>query len=262
MNTRCHILLLSLLLAPVLRAQGTLNGLESDFQGRISLGVEKKIIKGLYIGLDTELRLKDNFGRVGRAQADLNLAWKPLPWLKASTGYVFMENRNSSSEWKTRHRIYADLTGILELGEWRLSLKERIQMTHRNVNNPHKNVPNLLELKSRFKVGYRGWKRWKPYAYVELRNCFNDPSWAATWTGNSYVNSSFLGYGSAYVNRVRGAVGVAWKIVKHHYLDFQLMEDYCYDKHISTQNSQKSLKSLTWNQGLNTIIAVSYKFSF
>ncbi len=253
---------LVLFLPLTLRAQGTLNALETDFQGRISAGVDKKIIKGLHISLDAEARFKNNFSKVGRFQADLNLSYKPLPWLKASVGYIFIEHNNSSNEWKMRHRLYADVTGMLDLGFWRLSLKERLQVTHKDVNNIHKHVPNVLELKSRFKVAYRGWRYWHPYAYVELRNCFNDPSWSATWTGSSYVNSTFLGYGSAYVNRVRGSLGVEWKISKMHSIDFQAMTDYCYEKHISTKNSQQSLKALTWDQQFHGILAVGYKFSF
>lgn len=248
--------------AGVLRAQGTVNELTNDFQGRISAGIDKKIVKGLHVSLDAEARYKDNFSTLGRLQADLNLSYKPLPWLKTSIGYVFMENHNASDEWKMRHRVYVDLTGILDLGDWRLSLKERLQLTHKDVNNTHKHVPNLLELKSRFKVSYRGWRKWRPYAYVEMRNCFNEPSWKATWTGSSYVNSSFLGYDSAYINRVRGALGVEWRINKHNSIDFHAMADYCYEKNISTKNSQQSLKSLTWDRGINAIFAVGYQFSF
>ena len=252
-----------LLLAPAaVRAQGTVNALETDFQGRINLGVEKKITKGLHLGLDAEMRLKDNFGRVGRAQADLNLSWKPLPWLKASLGYIFIGHQSSELEWKMRHRVYVNATAWLDAGDWRFSLREQLQMTHKEVNNPHKHTPNPLELKSRVKAEYRGWKRWHPYAFAELKNCFNDPSWKATWTGSAYTNSSFLGYGSAYINRVRGALGVEWRLSKHHALDFHVMGDYCYEKHISTQNSQQSLKALTWDQALNTSICLGYKFSF
>ena len=141
---KTFLVVLVLLLPLALRGQGTLNELTNDFRGRISVGVDKKIIKGLHVGLEAEARLKDNFGRIGRLQADLNVSYKPLPWLKTSLGYVFMENVNSAGEWKMRHRLYADVTGILDVGYWRLSLKERLQLTHKDVNNPHKHVPNPL----------------------------------------------------------------------------------------------------------------------
>lgn len=259
---RTFLVVLVLLLPLALRGQGTLNELTHDFRGRISAGVDKKIIKGLHVGLEAEARFKDNFGRIGRLQADLNVSYKPLPWLKTSLGYVFMENVNSAGEWKMRHRLYADVTGILDVGYWRLTLKERLQLTHKDVNNPHKHVPNPLELKSRFKVMYRGWIDWRPYAYVELRNCFNEPSWAATWTGAAYTNSSFLGYGSAYINRVRGALGVEWHLSRSHSIDFHTLVDYCYEKHITTSNQQQSLKSLTWDRALNTSFCIGYTFSF
>lgn len=256
--------LVFMLAVPFARAQGTVNDLTTDFQGRISAGVDKKIIKGLHVGLDVEARMKNNFSQVGRVQADLNISYKPLKWLKTSLGYVFMENRNSSNVWKMRHRLYVDVTGSVDFGLWRLSLKEKLQLTHKDVNNVYQSVPNLLELKSRLKVAYRGWTHWRPYAFVELRNCFNDPACSATWdsTTSTYSNYQFLGYADAYINRLRGALGVEWKITREHSIDFYAMADYCYEKNIDTNKAGTKLKSLTWDRSLHPIFGIGYNFSF
>lgn len=250
-----------LALFPV-RAQNTENDLTTDFQGRISAGVSKKIIKGLHVNFDAQMRLKDNFGKVGRVQAGVDVSYKPLKWLKTSVGYLFMENRNSSGVWKMRHRLYADLAASVDFGSWRFSLKERLQLTHKDVGNGFQHVPNLLELKSRLKVTYRGWQYWRPYAFVELRNCFNEPTCSAKWNGSSYTDYQFLGYTSGYLNRVRGALGVEWHITREHALDFYLMADYCHEKNIDTNKEGTILKSLTWDRSVHPVFGIGYKFSF
>ena len=245
-------------------AQGTVNDLETEFGSRIGVSVNKKIVKGLHVVADGEARLTDNFSSFGRYQMGLGVTYKISPAFKVGAGYQFIEKLNSSSEWKMRHRFYADASATLRAGDWRFTLKERLQLTHRDVNNVFQNNPNSLALKSRFKVTYRGLTNLTPYGYVEVRNVFNDPSCSATWSNTSltYTDYSFTGYTDAYVNRLRGALGAEWKLSKHHALDFYLLGDYCYDKNIDTNSSGTTLKSLTYDQTFKTSLCIGYQFSF
>ena len=261
-----RIILLALLAAvpAVSFAQGTLNELETDFGARVSVTANKKIYPGLHVVLSGEARMSDNFSTFGRYQADLGLTYKINNNFKVGAGYMFIEKLNSSSEWKPRHRFYADGKLTLESGDWQFSLKERLQLTHRDVNNAFQNNPNSLELKSRLKVAYKGLQSVTPYAYAELRNVFNDPACSATWStvSQAYDNYSFLGYTDAYINRLRGSLGAEWKLSKQHSLDFFLLGDYCYDKNIDTNSKGTKLKSLTYDQAFKVSVGVGYKFNF
>ncbi len=246
------------------KAQGTANDLETDLGARLSISADKKIAKGLHLTLDGEARLSDNFSNPGNYRAGLGISYKLNKTFKFGAGYVFIEKKNSSGVWKPRHRFYVDGKATIRSGDWRFSLKERMQLTHRNVNNPFQTTPNSLSLKSRFKVAYKGLSTVTPYGYLELRNVFNDPACSATWSTTSlaYGDYSFLGYGDAYLNRVRGCLGAEWKAGKRHTFDFFILTDYCYDKNIDTNHEGTTLKSLTYDRALKSGLGIGYQFSF
>lgn len=257
--------LLLALLPPLASAQGTLNDLEQNFGGRIGLTLDKKLAKGLHLSIDGEARFSDNFQTFGRYQAGIDLSYKINPTFKVGGGYIFIEKlTNSTKVWKPRHRFYLDGTATLHAGDWRFSLKERLQLTHRDVNNPYQNNPNSLALKSRLKAAYKGFLHVEPYAYAELRNVFNDPRCSATWNtvSQSYSDYDFLGYSDAYANRLRGALGLEYKVNRQHSFDFYVLTDYCRDKNIDTNAEGTKLKSLTYDQAFNVNLGIAYKFKF
>ena len=237
----------------------------SDFGARISATVDKKIVKGLHLNLGGEVRLEDNFGTLGRYQGELGVTWKPFKAVKLGAGYVIMENRSDAGNWKLRHRIYTDASVTFGSPLWRFQIKERLQLTHKDVNAyKHQTTPNSLALKSRFKVSYRGFTGVTPYGYVEARNVFNDPSCTAVWSTASevFTDYQFTGYDHAYFNRLRGCLGAELDLDKHNSLDFYLLTDWCKDKEIDTYSDGTRLRSLTWEHAFNGAICVGYKFSF
>ncbi len=245
-------------------AQGTVNAMDNDFGGRISVTADKKIVKGVHLFAEGEVRFSDNFSSMSRYQAGLGFTWKITDVFKVGTGYNLIQKQNSEGNWKLRHRVYLDGAVNLRAGDWRFSVKERLQFTHRDVNNTYQNNPNSLALKSRFKIAYKGLQDVTPYGYIELRNVFNDPSVKATWStaSQAYADYSFGGYNDTYINRIRGSLGVEWKLSKQHALDIFLLTDYNYDKNIDTNAEGTNLKSLTYDQGINVSLGVGYKFSF
>jgi hypothetical protein len=237
--------------------------METDLGGRFSLGVDKKLSKGLHLSIDGELRMKDNFSTVGRWQVGADLSYKVNPYLKLGGGYIFIDKLKSSGDWSPRHRFYVDATGGIRVGDWRFSLKERLQLTHRNADdmNVFQANPNSLALKSRIKAQYKG-RSVSPYAYVELRNVFNDPACTAKYDGTAFSDYQFTGYTDAYVNRLRGALGLEWKLSKQHALDFSILGDYCHDKVVDTNAEGTKLKSISYERMFNTKFCIGYKFSF
>ena len=246
-------------------AQGTTSALANDFRTRTSLDLDWKLAKGLHLEAGYELRTEDTFGSLDRHQATVGMSYKITDWLKAGASYTYIYHHKNSGEWTPRHRFSADVTLGWKAGQWRFSLKEQIRLTHKTETlNPYQETANPLMLKSRLKVQYKGWKPLEPYAFVEARNVFNDPSCSATWSTASlaYADYKFGGYDDMYFNRFRGALGLEWKVSKHSAFDIYAMLDYCYDKNLDVNKSGTYLKSLTYDQALNTTVGIGYKFSF
>ena len=246
-------------------AQGTVNELEYDFRTRTSVALDYKIVKGLHICGEYELRTKDTFGALSRHSATLGLSYKFPSGIKAGLDYTYMYHHRTNKGWNPRHRVTGSLGYTLKAGDWRIGLKESLRWTHKteSLNACQENSDPLM-LKSRLKVSYKGSKHVEPYALVEVRNVFNDPLVNATWSTTSlaYADYSFGGYGDTYINRIRGGLGMEFSFNKHNSLDIYVLGDYCYDKNIDVSKDLTTLKSLTWDQSLNAILGIGYKFSF
>ena len=246
-------------------AQGTVSDLTYDFQTRTSIGANWKIAKGLHLEGEYELRTKNNLSTVGRHTGTLGLTYKFPFGLKTGVSYSYIYNYGTKKGWNPMHRIDAQLGYTLKAGDWRFSLKETLRYTHKTESlNSYQENPDPIMLKSRLKVSYKGCKRVEPYFLLEARNVLNDPVVNATWStaSKAYADYSFGGYGDAYFNRARGGLGLEWELGKHHALNFYGLVDYCYDKDIDVSKDGTTLKSLTWEQSLNTILGVGYVFSF
>lgn len=245
-------------------AQVTSGDLETDLGGRFSVEADKKLAKGLHLTVDGEVRLDNRFSELDRWQAGVGLSYKVNSYLKVGGGYLFIDKLKSSGEWSPRHRGYFDVTGGLRTGDWRFTLKERLQLTYRDASsmNVYQSTPNALALKSRLKAEYKGFQAISPYAFVEARMALNDPACTAKWNGVSYSDYAFTGYTDSYLNRIRGALGVEWKLSRLHALDFTLLGDYCYDKVIDTNAEGTKLKSLSYARSFNTIFCIGYVISF
>ena len=258
--------LLALLLPLGAAAQVTTEDLSTDFRGRLSLGVDKKIVKGLHAEAEFESRFKDNFSRPSRLSGTLGLTYKVNPYLKLGLSYTFMESyKNKQEAWFPRHRLTLDVTGGYRAGAWRFSLRERLQVTHlTEPHNLYQEPTNPLYLKSRLKVSYKGFRRVEPYAYLDARLLLNAASVSATWSQSTqaFFYFDFLGYQDVYFNRLRGALGAQWDITKRHALDFYVLLDYCYDRDIDVTADLLSLKSITNRPAFHTTLGVGYQYKF
>ena len=165
--------------------------------------VEKKVNKQLSVGVEAELRTRNDFKTMERWSLGLAASYKFNKWLKADAGYKLLNtnfredisykssgayNNWRPSYWGIRHRVHASLTGTYKFqNNLRLSLRERWQYTYR----PEKTVTRWdfdneswedkvragkgkNQLRSRLQLEYDKKKALlTPYASVELYN-----SWA------------------------------------------------------------------------------------
>jgi len=265
MRTVSILITVLLLIPAIAKGQTHAAGTGHDLRSRTSAAVDWKIAKGLHLGAGYELRTSDRMSRIERHQLDVGVRYSPIKHFDIGAGYYFIGHYDSDKVFKPRHRLYFDLAGSYKFGAWKLSLKERVQMTHKSYElNKYQQTPNFVELKSKLKLSYKGLVHLEPYAYVELRNCFNGPSFTADYNESSgkYTDYEFNGYSDTYFNRFRGALGLEWKISSNHAIDFKFMADWCRDKSIDTNAEGTKLKSYAWEQALKSSVSVGYVFSF
>lgn len=224
-----------------------------DFGIWYSAGAQKKIDKHWSVGLEGEFRTRDNAGTADRWDIGADVTYKPWKFLKLSGGYDFLYDNNPEkttykasgkvnkireSYWGSRHRFHFDITGSVDVGQIRLSLRERWQYTYRpskivtrydvddeeneetEVRGKGKNV-----LRSRVQAAWQiPHSDFEPYAKVELYN-----SWSVTKT--------------------RYTIGTDWDITKHHSVG--LFYRYQDVRHNDDENEPDS-----------HIIGINYKFKF
>lgn len=249
--------------------------LTPEFGGRMSLTIDKKLTRGLHLSLEEEIRLDDNFQSLNRLQTTLGISYKVNNYLKVGISYAFINpySQTNSAFKSSRHRLMVDATGSIALGDWRLSLKERFQATYRSGDmNTFQNPRTALTIKSRLKAAYKGMQRWEPYAYIEIRNTLNAPVINAYYTGTAYVTSDMSTSGEAgwfidgwdgiYINRIRGAIGVDYRISKRSSIEIALLGDYVMDKVVDANAEGTKLKSYTYETGFIGWLSAGYTYKF
>ena len=259
----------------VLKAQTDV-ALAPEFGGRVSLSLDKRIVKGLHVSLEEEVRFDNNFGSLDRLQTTLALSYKVHSNIKLGVGYALINGygANSGLFKNPRHRFMADATGTLHFGNWNLSLRERFQVTRRTGDyNVYQNPKNALILKSRLKAQYKGFGKVQPYAYFEVRNYLNAPVIEAAYDGSVYVTLDdyseegepgwFLkGFNGGYVNRLRIGLGTDIKLDKHNTLTVYVLGDSVTDKIVDSNAEGTKLKSYTKETGLRCWVGAGYEFAF
>lgn len=270
---RFWILLICTAITNCVQAQTDV-ALDPEFGARVSVGLDKKIVKGFHITLDEEVRFDNNFRNFDRSQTTLGLSYKVNPYLKFGMGYVFIAPYSSSNNAfkNLRHRLYFDVRGMVKAGKWDFSLKERFQWTYRAGDfNEYQYPRNALTLKSRLTVKYNS-KVASPYLYFELRNFLNAPVIYANYDGTNYITDDgsvkgdpgwFLhSFRGGYINRYRTCLGVDIKVNKHNKLNFYFLGDFVSDKVVDANAEGTKLKSYTKEHGFVGNFGAEYVFSF
>lgn len=122
---------------------------KAQSEGALVLGVEteKKFTKQLTIGLEADMRSRNDFKTMDRWSIGVGADYKLASWLKMDVGYSLLSsnfrekitykssgayNKWRPSYWGYRYRFHASLTGFYRFSNnIRLSLRERWQYTWR-----------------------------------------------------------------------------------------------------------------------------------
>lgn len=243
----------------------------TSFGTRYSAAIDKKIIKGLHIDFEEELRL-DGISSLDKSYTSLGISYKICPYLKVGAGYSAIAARREddsnpgSMTWDWRHRGTFDLTGMIKEGAWKFSLRERLQATRKTRSvNTWEQPQTALALKSRFKASYTFHRQGlEPYAFIEHRLLLNGAKWDSRATdANEYSNSSYIGNSDVYTNRLRSQIGLKWEISKKNALEIYCLYDNITDKEIDSKKNKPILKVPVSKVERNyTAIGIGYTFSF
>lgn len=173
-------------------------------EGGLVVGTEaeKKLGKQWAVGLEAELRTRNDFKTMDRWSVGLGTSYKFNKWLKADAGYTLLNtnfredisykasgdyNNWRPSYWGIRHRLHFSLTGTYKFAnDLRLSLRERWQYTYRpeqtvtrwDFDNSWwedkvRTAKSKNQLRSRLQLEYDKKKSLlTPYASIELYNAW------------------------------------------------------------------------------------------
>ena len=202
-----------------------------DFGLDFELEVEKKLSKQWSLGLEGEVRTRDNTKTMDRWSGGLSVDYKIAKWLKASAGYTFLYDNNEKITYKTngavnkeahywgvRHRFNVSLTASQKFGNFKFSLRERWQYTYRPAKTvDHWDVDD---------------EEWESHTYSGkgknvLRSRFQAEFDKKGLALTPYANVEFFNAWS--LQKTRFNVGLDWKLSKQHTLGafyrYQIVRD-------------------------------------
>lgn len=247
-----RFLTIAALLSPLAAsAQGTAIQKPGDFRMRNAINVEKSLGDKLSVHAEYQVRLEDMASCVESHRLTVGTDYEFNEWFDATLGYTFIGSFTADPH----HRIFAEATGSYSLGNWKFSLREKLQFTHMTEALDRFEKPkNEVVLKSRFKVAYGGAGIVEPYAAVELRNTFNEVKYGD--------NGEFLGYGDVYVNRVRYIAGLELEMNDNNSIDLYLHLNDSREKSFEAGGNGRGDFTTIWEKKFYTTLGVAYKYSF
>lgn len=238
---------------------------------RASIAADWKIRKGLHLTVEEEIRMDGVFQSLGRLQTTIGLEYKVSNYFRLGAGYVLINPYSASNLYfkEPRHRFYVDGKVHYNLNGFDFSLRERVQLTHRTGDfNAFQSTPNLVGLKTRLGVSYKGWTYFEPGVFFEMRTQLNAPwgsisgSLQTKSDGTTYYAYTPAGYTHTYNDRYRGIIRTDIKFNKHHVLRPYVLLDYISEYDIDTNSEGTRLFSAAYNNYFKVTIGVGYTFKF
>ena len=133
-------------------SQAFANDESDDFGVWTSIDASKKLTDKIKLGLEGEFRTSDGVSIVDRRSLGISLSYKPLKWLKADAGYIYMNtyepekisikeqfddtryDYNHDHAYRAnKERLFASLTGSFKAGRLEFAVRERLQYTYTHV---------------------------------------------------------------------------------------------------------------------------------
>lgn len=203
----------------------------------------KSFNHGIKLTLEEELRSAPSH----RSHTTISVGYTPIEYLSLSAGYVLKLYGNQG--WSDinkflRHRVNIDATGQVTLGQWKLSLRERLMLDARadEIDLREKNRVDYI-LRSRLQASYSIPNQ--PLSIVAKMELFNT------------LNAKYFGQ---YINEMRPEIGIQWKINKKNTLNASYRYNYVYSRDIDILDNEGIHLTHTYTH--KHIILLTYKFDW
>jgi hypothetical protein len=150
----------------------------SDMGLWTSLQIEKDLSKKWSLGIEQEIRLKENCAQVDELYTEIEGHYKFLPGLKAGLGYRFIEKvdfeKYYSNYLRFGHRLFGELIYKYRIRSLTFLFRTRGESEIKYVYSSEKGKIPRWAWKNKFEIKYR-LMRFEPYFGTELRYQFTDP---------------------------------------------------------------------------------------
>lgn len=221
----------------------------------MEMGAEKKLSKKFSVGLEGDLRTRNDLKTMDRWSIGITGEYKPIKHVKIDAGYTLLHtnfredisynadgsyNNWTPSYWGIRHRLNASVTGTYKFrNNLRISLRERWQYTYR----PEKTV-------ERWDFDNAQWedKARKGKGKNQLRSRIQLEYDKKGWDFTPYINAEF--YHSWAIEKIRYTAGVDYSPMKQH--TFGLFYRFQDMKNVSADDYDPDMH----------YIGIGYKFKF
>ncbi len=252
----------------------------------IGAEVEKKLAKGLNLGVEGEARFKEmtNFAKgvnhMERLELGLKMTYKVCDYVRVGGGYAYRaylkdgkESTNWENYWSDRHVVHLEATASYKVSQWKFSLRLRPELTVRTDSiNTLEKVRNFFELRTRLQAEYEF--RSVPveiFAYVEMFNTLNAINPNNTLNkvyamhGAKNPGTYYCSWSGQYINDIRASVGVSYRFDKRNSLKvyYRFFHDIGRDIHLN-KNYANNFKEFTVTRELeyNHMLGIGYSYSF
>lgn len=140
-----------------------------------TISVEKDITNKISIGIDEEMRLRDNFSRLNLFYTNFNFNYKPIKNFKIGIAYRSIEKwQYKWQQFSFRHRLMLDLTYKYKSVNWEVAYRSRVQSELQDIYSDDKGKIPEWFWRHKFDFKYKI-KNLDPYAGLELRYQIADP---------------------------------------------------------------------------------------
>lgn len=148
----------------------------SDFGMWNTFSVNKEITKKFTVGIDQELRLRDNLSTVHLLYTNVGASYKLSDYFKIGVVYRFIDRHKEDLTWGIRHRIYTDLTFKVKPGKFSIGYRARFQAEWRaqGYTGEYGKIPEIF-MRNQVKVAYKASDDLEPYAGIEVRWQLQNP---------------------------------------------------------------------------------------
>ena len=148
------ILYTAFFLLGILTGTKTTRAQTTDFGAWFGFELEKEV-KDWTFSLGEEIRTMDNMNSFRGSYTSFGMDYSPLKHLKFGTSYQFiLYNDTEYDDIQPRHRLNLFTTGDLKWNNFKISLRERVQMTFKDESERDYKMNPKTSWRNRFELEY------------------------------------------------------------------------------------------------------------